>query len=249
MEELDSSPSELDFAILQTLQSHGQPVGSGTLHYVLRKRGDNLSAPTIGRKLRDLEQRGLVTKVSVEGRVLTAAGRRLLHRLEQERRLESSGDKLLKALKRGGRKDIIDQLSARRIIESETAALAATHATPRHVQTLEQSIAQGYDLVEHGDTGIKADTDFHDTIADASGNNILAALLIMLRSQVWLNQVIAAIRAKVGGRLVVDHEEIVNAIKAHKPEHARKAMEQHLDKLISDVDRYWEQVFPNRDRH
>jgi GntR family L-lactate dehydrogenase operon transcriptional regulator len=247
MEQFESNPSELDFAILQTLQKHGQPVGSGTLHYVLRKRGDNLSAPTIGRKLRDLEQRGLVTKVSVEGRVLTSAGRKLLHKLEEERSLESSGDGLLKALKRGGRKDIIDQLSARRVIESETAALAAINATSQQIRALEELIAQGYDRVEHGDTGIQADTEFHDTIAQASGNNILAALVIMLRSQAWFNQLIAAIRAKVGGRLVVDHEEIVKAIKSRKPDLARKAMEDHLNKLISDVDRYWEQVFPNRD--
>jgi GntR family L-lactate dehydrogenase operon transcriptional regulator len=249
MEEVDEAHTELDFEILQSLHSHGQPIGSGTLHYVLRKRGDNLSAPTIGRKLRDLENRGLVTKVSVEGRVLTAAGQKLLHRLEQERTLESSGGKLLTALKRGGRKDIIDQLAARRVIESETAALAATLATAQQIHALESLIAQGYDLVEHGDTGIKADTDFHDTIAQASGNSILAAMVIMLRSQVWLNQVVAAIRAKVGGRLVVDHEEIVNAIKTHKPDQARWAMERHLDKLISDVDRYWGQVFPNRESH
>jgi GntR family L-lactate dehydrogenase operon transcriptional regulator len=245
----ESGHSELDFAILQTLHEHGQPVGSGTLHYHLRKRGDHFSAPTIGRKLRDLEHRGLVTKVSVEGRVLTTAGSELLHRLEQERSLESSGDKLLKALKRGGHKDIIDQLSARRVLEGETAALAASNATPQQIQALEQLIAKGYDLVEHGETGAKADVDFHDTIAQASGNNILAALVIMLRSQVWLNHVIASIRTKVGGRLVVDHEEIVNAIKTRKPDLARKAMESHMDKLISDVDRYWEQVFPNRNSH
>jgi DNA-binding GntR family transcriptional regulator len=41
----------------------------------------------------------------------------------------------------------------------------------------------------------------------------------------------------------------VNAIKAHKGDQARKAMKRHLDKLIADVDRYWEQVFPNQDPH
>jgi hypothetical protein len=49
-------------------------------------------------------------------------------------------------------------------------------------------------------------------IAEGCGNS-LSALVIMLRSQVWLNQVIAAIRTKVRGRLVVDHEAILNAIK------------------------------------
>ena len=135
------------------------------------------------------------------------------------------------------------------MIESETAALAATNATSQQIHALEQLIAQGYSMVEHGDTGIQADTDFHDTIAEASGNNVLAALVMMLRSQVWLNQVVAAMRTKVGGRLVVDHEAIVNAIKARKPDLARRAMQHHLSKLIADVDRYWEQVFANRDSH
>ena len=151
-------------------------------------------------------------------------------------------------LKRGGRKDIIDQLIARRVIESETAALAATNATSQQIHALEDLIAQGYALVEHGDTGIKADVDFHETIAAASANSLLSAMVTMLRSQAWLNQVIAAIRAKVGGRLVVDHEEIINAIKKRDPEMARRAMAKHLDKLIADVDRYWEQVYPGRDR-
>src|SRR5437870_2030347 len=74
----------LDFVILQSLHFHGRPMGSGTLHYTLRKHGASLSAPTIGRKLRDLEHRGLVTKVSVEGRILTSAGQKLLRKLEQE---------------------------------------------------------------------------------------------------------------------------------------------------------------------
>jgi len=246
MEELETSHSELDFAILESLHSHGQPVGSGTLHYALSKRGDKLSAPTIGRKLRDLEQRGLVAKVSVEGRVLTAAGQKLLRKLTVERQLESSGETLLKLLKRSGRKDIIDQLVARRVIETETAALAAVNATAQQIKVLEKFIEPGYDLVGHGETGVKADVDFHDTIAEASGNSVLAAMVILLRSQIWLNQIIAAIRAKVGGRLAVDHEEIISAIKGRKPDLARKAMEQHLNKLISDVDRYWEQVFEHR---
>jgi len=246
MKESSDTHSNLDYVILETLHTHGQPIGSGTLHYVLRKRGDNLSAPTIGRKLRDLEHRGLVSKVSVEGRILTGAGERLLRQLEQERRLETSGDKLLKLLKRSSRKDIIDQLTARRVIESETAALAARNASAQQIQALEHLIAQGYYLVEHGDTGIKADVDFHETIAEASGNNILSAVVTVLRSQAWLNQVIAAIRAKVGGQLVVDHEEIIKAIREHNPERARKAMVKHLDKLIADVDRYWEQVYSDR---
>jgi DNA-binding GntR family transcriptional regulator len=70
----------------------------------------------------------------------------------------------------------------------------------------------------------------------------------MLRSQPWLNSVIAAMRAKVGTRLVADHHTIVQAIADRKPELAREAMQEHLTRLISDVAHYWEQVFPDNKR-
>lgn len=250
MDELTySNNPELDYAILHALHHHGQPMGSGTLHYVLRKRGDTLSAPSIGRKLRDLEHRGLVTKVSVEGRILTPEGQKILKRLDQDRQLEMSGEKLLKLLKRSGRKDIVDQLVARRVIEGETSALAAANASTEEIASLEALISRQRNVVDHGEMGVNEDVGFHDTIAEASGNGILAGMVVMLRSQGWLNHVVAAIRAKVGSRPVVDHEEIIKAIKARQPAQARHAMESHIDKLIADVDRYWEQVFKLRENH
>src|SRR5260370_34216308 len=100
MEDLTSNDSNgLDYAILDSLNTHGEPMGSATLHYALRKQGSTPSAPTIGRKLRDLEQRGLVAKVSVEARILTAAAQKVLTNLQQARQREGSGEKLLKRLK------------------------------------------------------------------------------------------------------------------------------------------------------
>ena len=248
MEDLRGDGIRLDYMILDSLCRHGQPVGSGTLHYALRQWGSTPSAPTLGRKLRDLEQRGLVAKVSVEGRILTAAGQRLLKKLETERQRELSGERLLKLLKRTGQKDIIDQLSARRLIEAETSALAAENATSGQIASLEKFVQEGREMVERGEMGVSQDTSFHDLIAEASGNRVLAAIVVMLRSQPWLNSVIAAMRAKVGTRLVADHHKIVQAIRDRKPELARAAMQEHLTRLISDVAHYWEQVFPNEKR-
>jgi len=110
----DLSPNDgngLDYAILESLNTHGEPMGSGTLHYALRKQGSTPSVPTIGRKLRDLEQRGLVAKVSVEGRILTTAGQKMLKTLQQERQRDLSGERLLKLVGRTGRKDTFHQLT------------------------------------------------------------------------------------------------------------------------------------------
>ena len=46
----DLSPNDgngLDYAILESLHSYGEPMGSGTLHYALRKQGSTPSVPTI----------------------------------------------------------------------------------------------------------------------------------------------------------------------------------------------------------
>lgn len=201
-----SNPS-LEYAILDALHQHGQPLGSGTLHYTLREKGGNLSAPTLGRRLRDLEQRGLVKKVSVEGRVLTAEGQKLLRRLEQNRRLEISGEKFLKLLKRTGKKDIVDQLIARRAVETETCALAAKNASAAEITRLQELMQQQREMIQHGGMGVNEDVDFHDLIAETSGNEVLGAMVTMLRSQAWLNHVVTAIRAKLGTRLAVDHEQ------------------------------------------
>ena len=247
----DLSPNDgngLDYAILESLNTHGEPMGSGTLHYALRKQGSTPSVPTIGRKLRDLEQRGLVAKVSVEGRILTPAGQKMLKTLQQERQRELSGERLLKLLRRTSRKDIIDQLNSRRLIEGEACALAAEHATPEQVMRLEALVREAREMLTLGEMGVKQDTDFHDLIAEASGNSVLAAIVTILRSQAWLNSIIAAIRAKVGTRLVVDHDDVIRAIREKNPAQARLAMENHMTRLISDVDHYWEQVFSHDHR-
>lgn len=237
---------DLEYFILRSLGESEQPVGSGSLYYLLQERGDKISAPTIGRRLRDLEQRGLVEKVSVEGRTLTSSGTALLRRIEHDRRIEDSAQGFLSLLKQDSRKDILDQLMARRVIEGETAALAASSASKETIATLDDLIGRQRQRVMEGEMAVDEDTGFHETIAAASGNNVLAGMVHLLRSQKQLTYVVTAIRAKVHTRFVVDHEEILLAIKARKATSARQAMEQHISKLISDVEHYWEQVFPRR---
>lgn len=241
-----NSDFDIEYFILRSLGESKQPVGSGSLYYLLQERGDEISAPTIGRRLRDLEHRGLVRKVSVEGRTLTASGSALLKKLEHDHLIENSAQGFLTLLKQDSRKDIVDQLMARRVIEGETAALAASGASDKTISQLEDLIERQRQRVMEGQMAVDEDIGFHETIAAASGNNVLASMVHLLRSQKQLAYLVTAIRAKVHTRFVVDHEDILLAIKARKATSARQAMEQHISKLISDVERYWEQVFPRR---
>lgn len=240
---LKPSVAHLEYDILQTMRTHGRPLGSWTLHFVLRERGYTVSAPTIGRRLRDLEKRGVVTPATVEGRSLTRTGEKLLKGKEEEHLIQRSTGKLLLCLSRDSRKDLVDQLIARRAIECETAALAAHNTSARTVSALRHIIEDQRRAIARGGTGVSEDVRFHETLAQASRNSVLASMVHLLRSHPQFNHLINAIRAKVGGQRIVDHEEILNAIMHGNEPSAREAMERHITRLINDVEKYWEQVF------
>lgn len=241
-----SGNSQLTHWILDILRSDGQPLGAGSLGYLLQKRGSSISAPTIGRKLRDMEQQGLLQKIGVDGRILTAAGKNLLAQLDREHHIEASAQQFLKLLKRNSRKDIVDQLVARRTIEAETAGLAADRVSTAGIKKLEAIVEKQRAVVDSGESGVEEDIKFHTLIGELSENPILSAMVRLLRSEGWLNHVMVAIRSRVGTRFVVDHEEILKAIRARNASAARQAMEGHIDRLVADVDRYWDQVYPKR---
>lgn len=239
----DGSTAHLEYDILQTMKTHGRPLGSWTLHFVLRQRGYTVSAPTIGRRLRDLEERGVVTPATVEGRSLTRVGEKLLKGKDEEHRIQKSTGKLLLSLGRDSRKDLVDQLIARRAIECEAAALAARNSSARTVRALRSIIEDQRRAIAHGETGVNEDVRFHETLAQASRNPVLASMVHLLRSHTQFNHLINAIRAKVGGQRIVDHEEILDAVSRGNESSARKTMERHITLLIGDVEKYWQLVF------
>jgi DNA-binding FadR family transcriptional regulator len=240
---------ELAHAILRVLARHERPIGSGTLHLILRRQGVPASAPTIGRKVRELEFEGLLRKISVDGRVITDRGRAALERWEHKTKLEGKGQALLGIVLDGtGKKSILDFLAARRVIEREAASLAARHASPATIRTLEKIVSRQMTSVNHGELGIEEDVAFHEEIAKASRNEVLYSLVSFLRSNGNYSYLITRMRTIVGSRLIVDHTSIVDAIKKHDPEAAREAMDAHLAGLSDDIARYWKQFRLNAER-
>jgi len=239
---------DLDYAILRTLQASRQPMGSWSLYYLLREHGHDVSAPTIGRKLREMEGLNLLGKSTVEGRIITPAGMRLLRKAAQDEQIRARADKLLKALDGRKQKDIIDQLTVRRIIEVESAGLAALHASRASIAKLEEIVRKQKDAIKKGRLGVGEDVGFHEALAKASGNKIISTTVHLLRSQEWMNYVVTQIRTKVGTRLAVDHQKIISALKKRNSSLARKAMERHLNQLIADVERYGNLVLRRKSR-
>jgi DNA-binding FadR family transcriptional regulator len=229
---------DLGHAILDALKSNGQPMGSWSLHFHLRERGYKVSAPTIGRKLRDLERDELVRKDTVDGRVITVKGARMLSSATKDRRLRASAEEVLKLLKSNREKDILDLLAVRRIIEEESAYSAAVNASTKDIARLEKSVYRQRIKIATGDLGMEQDVDFHENLARASGNKFIAYCVHLLRSQDWMNYAVIAIRAKMGGGIVVDHEKVISAVRDHNPAAARNAMRKHIMKMTAEVKDY-----------
>ena len=81
-----SAGNELELYILERLENSDDGIGSGNLYLHLRDQKVKASQATVGRVLRLLDHRRLTAKRSNKGRVLTAAGRRHLEELRQDRK-------------------------------------------------------------------------------------------------------------------------------------------------------------------
>jgi len=133
-----------------------------------------------------------------------------------------------------------DLLNARKLVEGEIVALAASNATAADVLALQNAVAR---LKAHvHDFAVREETDraFHLAIAKASGNGSLELVVEGLWNQ----------RAELWGRLqqhfhtddlatktLRDHDAILAAIVSHDPDAARAAMHRHLARVIREFQR------------
>jgi len=117
----------------------------------------------------------------------------------------------------------------RMVLERALAALAAERATDEHIAALADEVAEMYAAIEDPQEYLIHDVRFHRTIAVASGNPILAALMETVTAALYdrrRHSVSGAIDLKESAEA---HRIIYRAIRAGKPEQARIAMDQHLN--------------------
>lgn len=128
-------------------------------------------------------------------------------------------------------------LAARRIVEAETAALAAAHATRAQIDRMRDAndtMAATIDDIAAFDA---ADARFHALIADAAGNDVLSGFIAQLwrmrESAMWAFWYDQTRHPDNRHRSVEDHRMILRAIERRLPDAARTAMQAHLDVLAN----------------
>jgi GntR family transcriptional repressor for pyruvate dehydrogenase complex len=117
--------------------------------------------------------------------------------------------------------NVVHTLEARRALEAAAAALAAQYIEPRELDRL-------YFLMEEAarcatiEEFVDNDLEFHRSIAIASRNPVLVALLDSLasrtsRARIWRG----IMQSDARERTLTEHRAIVDALRAHRPDLAR----------------------------
>ena len=135
------------------------------------------------------------------------------------------------------RKDVTELLEMRETLEVKAASLAAERSTPGQLARIQRELSRMEAALAADDLEelVASDTGVHDSIADASGNSILAQTLRSLSRLVTESR--RAVWAIPGHprRSVPEHSRVVQAIVAGDSEAAAKAMFKHVRKAREDV--------------
>lgn len=119
-------------------------------------------------------------------------------------------------------------LELRKIIEPETAALAAKNITTEQLLELRE-IADELNNTEDIHTSISLDRTFHNKIAEASGNSLISTIMFAVSSLIE-NYIENSKMHTLNKEIVkIHHEEICHALETHNATEAAIAVKKHLE--------------------
>ena len=131
-------------------------------------------------------------------------------------------------------------LSARKLVEGEIAALAASEATDADIAALHQAVERMSRNVDDFAIREESDRDFHLRLAEATGNGSLEMVVEGLwnqRAELWGRMQHHFHTRELAQQTIRDHAAIVRAVAAHDPAAARSAMHRHLSRVAREFQR------------
>jgi DNA-binding FadR family transcriptional regulator len=137
------------------------------------------------------------------------------------------------ALRREGKAELVlhDLYEFRLLIEPRAAAWMAEHGSPDELQEL-SALVDRMGVLDDPDASIEdfmsADRSFHDLIARASGNRVLAAVSRDIREVIGTLWGFSTLSRSDTRRAVEDHRRIADAIGSRDAREAAAAMSDHL---------------------
>jgi DNA-binding FadR family transcriptional regulator len=135
--------------------------------------------------------------------------------------------------------DVIELLELRQILEPACVKKFAQNHSPSELKNLEDclEIMKNNQLSSVNEKFAIADLDFHYIIGLGTNNSLISKIMNILRTmlgayQDYSNRIIGP---KSG---VIEHEQILNAIKANDGELAALLMRRHLERTEHDIEKY-----------
>jgi DNA-binding FadR family transcriptional regulator len=124
-------------------------------------------------------------------------------------------------------------IDARRLVESECAALAARHASAAQIKEIKAALAGMRSDTRAGRVPLENDRCFHLAVAEASGNSAMAMLVRTLWAQrtgpLFLQLEHHFDTPALWRAAIEEHQAVLDAILAEDAAAARAAMKKHLD--------------------
>jgi GntR family transcriptional repressor for pyruvate dehydrogenase complex len=118
----------------------------------------------------------------------------------------------------------------RSVLEVGAAGLAAERATGEQLATMSEEIAEMFANIEHPQQFLVHDINFHRAVAAASNNPTLASLVEMVAAVMYERRRETIDRAHDFREALELHRAVYRAIRDRKPEEARAAMREHIEK-------------------
>jgi GntR family transcriptional repressor for pyruvate dehydrogenase complex len=139
--------------------------------------------------------------------------------------LDSSPLRLMAALQKFSSAEMFE---ARRSLEMEIAGLAAERATGEQLAAMSEEVTGMFASLDEPEQFLVHDMHFHQTVAAASGNRILTALMNMVATILFEVRSKTVKRAKDLKESAEMHRRIYRAIRDRNTAAARDAMRDHL---------------------
>lgn len=122
-----------------------------------------------------------------------------------------------------------EMFEARIAIEMDVAGLAAERASSEHLAAMSEEVAEMFASLEDPQEYLVHDMRYHQTIAAASGNRILTALMNMIATILFETRSKTVHRALDLKESAEYHRQIYRCIRDRNSEAARQMMREHLE--------------------
>ncbi|MDF1726451.1 MAG: GntR family transcriptional regulator [Sulfitobacter sp.] len=119
-------------------------------------------------------------------------------------------------------------------LSAQLACKNATDAQIDHIAGIVRYMSDNFDDSDPLDM-FEIDMTFHTAIAAASGNRALAETHGTFLRRLWRARYLSARQRRNRERVVGQHTQILEALRARKPQEARDAIDNHLWRLAEDI--------------